>query len=93
MRPSRRRSLFHRAQQFFARNGRRAALHHYNSARVIGQLCRFFRAGPGSQRRAKCRNHRIARTGYVGNLIRTENRNIHRRMFLIECHHAVVARA
>src|ERR1700692_1317536 len=91
VRPRRRRSLIQRTQQLLPRNRSRAPFHYDNSARVIGQLPRFFRGGTGGKSRAERRNHRIARTRHIRHLVRPEDRNIHWRVLLIESDHPIAS--
>src|SRR5205823_3903750 len=65
-----------RLEQFVASDGRRAALHHDESSRVIGEAGGFAERRAGRQRKCKCRDDGVAGAGDIGHLIRTDDRNV-----------------
>src|SRR5580698_2438603 len=91
MRSRGRRRLFDRVQQLLARNGCCAALHHDDSARVVGQLSRFFCCRSGSESGSEGCDHGVAGAGDIGGLVGAENWNINWFVLPVEGGHAIAS--
>src|ERR1051325_347978 len=66
--------------QFRGADGCGPALHHHETARIVGQACGKLEPGSSGQGQCQSRHHRVARPGDVGDFVGAEDGNVNGRL-------------